>query len=100
VTRGELPVVAIRAPIARGYGQSAREQVQSARYRRVDTQAGCFLLERVTDPSLLFILSVFGCLPDCIFCRLWPISNAFSGLLKGGGKQVGVILGHGWRECF
>jgi ferrous iron transport protein B len=50
----------------------------------------------VTGP-LLFLAVVFGVF-QIVFSVGLPISNAFQDLLNGAGKQVGLLLGHGWLE--
>ena len=95
--RLELPVVGNpRSYRQWATGISTRTKYKAPLSSEWTRKLDSFLLGRVTGP-LLFLVVVFGVF-QIVFSVGLPISNAFQDLLNGAGKQVGLLLGHGWLE--
>jgi ferrous iron transport protein B len=95
--RLELPVVGNpRSYRQWATGISTRTKYKAPLSSEWTRKLDSFLLGRVTGP-LLFLAVVFGVF-QIVFSVGLPISNAFQDLLNGAGKQVGLLLGHGWLE--
>jgi ferrous iron transport protein B len=95
--RLELPVVGNpRSYRQWATGISTRTKYKAPLSSEWTRKLDSFLLGRVTGP-LLFLVVVFGVF-QIVFSVGLPISNAFQDLLNGAGRQVGLLLGHGWLE--